>query len=67
MVEIAKRVGWQLTVIIFEGESVSPVCLLQELHSHLTLSRIAIHTPEEAKVGVKAPHVLLSHLCTRGP
>ena len=53
MVEIAKRVGWLLTVIVFEGESVTPMCLLQELHSRLTLSRIAIHTPEEAKVGVK--------------
>ena len=38
MVGIAKRVGQQLTVIVFEGESISPVCLLKELHSHLTLS-----------------------------
>ena len=53
MVEMAKRVGWLLTVIVFEGESVSPECLLQELHSCLTLCHIAIHTPDEAKVGVK--------------
>ena len=53
MVEIAKRVGQLLTLIVFEGESVSHVCLLQELHSCLTLSCIAIHTPETAKVGVK--------------
>ena len=49
----AKRVGWQLTVIVFEGESVSPVCLLKELHSHVALSRITIHKPEEAEVGVR--------------
>ena len=53
MVEIAKRVGRQLTVIVFDGESVSPVCLLGELHSHMALSRIAIHTPGEAEVGVR--------------
>ena len=52
MVEVAKRVRWQLTVIIFDSESISPVCLLRELHSHVALSWIAIHTPEEAKVGV---------------
>ena len=52
MVEIAKRVRWQLTVIIFDGESVSPVCLLKELHSHMALLQITIHTPEEAEVGV---------------
>ena len=63
MVEIAKRVRWQLTVIVFEGESVSPVCLLQELHSHLTLSRIAIHTPQEAKVGVRN-HMYCCPICT---
>ena len=38
MVEIAKRVGWQLTVIVFDGESVSPVYLLRELHSCVALS-----------------------------
>ena len=53
MVEIAKRVGRQLTVIVFDSESVSPICLLEELHSRVTLSRIAIHTPEEADVGVR--------------
>ena len=53
MVEIGKRVRRLLTVIVFEGELVSPVCLLQELHSRLTLSRIVIHTPAEVKVRVK--------------
>ena len=37
MVEIAKRVRWQLTVIVFDGESVSPVCLLGELHFRVAL------------------------------
>ena len=63
MVEIAKRVGRLLTVIVFEGESVTPMCLLQELHSCLTLSRITIHTPEEAKVGVKN-HMYCCPICT---
>ena len=53
MVKLAKGVRWPLTVIVFEGESVTPLCLLQELHSCLTLSHIAIHTLEEAKVGPK--------------
>ena len=52
MVEIAKRVGQQLMVIVFDGESVSPVCLLGELHSHMALSWIVIHTPGEADVGI---------------
>ena len=51
MVEAAKRVRWQLTVMVFEGEMVTPVHVLQELHSCLTLSHITIHTPGEAKVG----------------
>ena len=38
MVEIAKRVRQQLTVIIFDSESVSPMCLLGELHSCMALS-----------------------------
>ena len=38
MVELAKEVGRLLTVIVFEGESVTSSCLLQELHSCFTLS-----------------------------
>ena len=38
LIEIAKRIGWQLTVVVLEGESVSPWCLLGELHSRLALS-----------------------------
>ena len=52
LIEIAKRLGQQLTVVVFEGESVSPLCLLGDLHSHLALSRFTLHTPEEAKMGI---------------
>ena len=62
MVEIAKRVGQLLTVVVFKGESVISMCLLQELLSCLTLSHIVIHTPEEAKVGVKN-HVYCCPIC----
>ena len=63
IVEIAKRIGWQLMVIIFDGKSVSPVCLLRELHSHMALLWIAIHTPQEADVGVWN-RVYCSPICT---
>ena len=53
LIEIAKRIRWQLMVVVFEGESVSPWCLLGELHSHLALSRFTIHTPDEAKIGIR--------------
>ena len=48
MVELAKEVGQSLTIVVFEGESVTPSCLLQEVHSCITIS-----TPEEVKVGPK--------------
>ena len=63
MVEIAKRVGQQLTIVVFDSESVSPMCLLEELHSHVALSQIVIHTPEEADVGVWN-HVYCCPICT---
>ena len=44
MVKLAKGVGRPLTVVVFKGEWVTPLCLLQELHLCLTLSRIMIHT-----------------------
>ena len=62
MVEIAKRVRWQLTVIIFDGESISPMCLLGELHSHMALLRIAIHTAREAEMGVRN-HMYCCPIC----
>ena len=62
MIELAKGVGWPLTVIVFEGESVTPMCLLQDLHLCLTLSRIMIHTPKEAKMGLTS-HVSCCPIC----
>ena len=53
MVKLAKGVRWPVTVIVFEGEMVTPLCLLHELHLCLTLSRIAIHTLKEVKMGPK--------------
>ena len=53
MIKLAKGVRWPLTVVVFEGEMVTPLGLFTELHSHLTLSHIAIHMPEEVKVGPK--------------
>ena len=38
LIEIAKGLGRQLTVVVFEGESVTPTCLLGELHSCMALS-----------------------------
>ena len=52
MIEIARGMGRQFTILIFEGESVSPTCLLGELHSHTSLSRMAIHTDREANMGI---------------
>ena len=40
MIKLAKGVRRPLTVIVFEGETVTPLGLLQELHLHLTLSHI---------------------------
>ena len=62
MLKLAKEVGRLLTIIVLEGEMVTPLCLLQELHLCLALSRIAIHTPEEVKVGPKN-HVSCCPIC----
>ena len=53
LLELAKELGQPLTIVVFEGGMVTPLGLLQELHSHLTLSHIAISMPEEVKVGPK--------------
>ena len=45
--------GINRSTMVFEGGMVAPLGLLQELHSHLTLSHILIHTPEEVKMGQK--------------
>ena len=64
MVEVAKRVGRQLTVIVFDGESISPMCLLRELHSRVALANRAIHTARRGQGGSTEPCVLLPHMCT---
>ena len=38
LIQIAKGLGQQLTVVVLEGESVTPKCLLSELHSCMALS-----------------------------
>ena len=40
-------------MVVFEGESVTPKCLLSELHSCVALSRYALHTSDEAKMGIQ--------------
>ena len=52
LIQIAKGLGWQLMVVVFEGESVTPKCLLSELHSHMALAWYALHTSGEAKMGI---------------
>ena len=63
MIKLAKGVRQPLTVIVFKGEMVTPLGLLQELHLRLTLSHIAIHTLEEVKVGPKN-HMSCCPICT---
>ena len=53
LLELAKELGWPLTIMVFKGGIVTLLGLLQELHSCLTLSCIPIHTPEEVKMGQK--------------
>ena len=37
MVEIARGMGRQFTIVIFNGKSISATCLLRELHSRASL------------------------------
>ena len=53
LLELAKEIGQPLTIMVFEGGTVTPLGLLQELHSRLTLSCIPIHTSEKVKMGQK--------------
>ena len=53
LLELAKELGRPLTIVVFEGGTVTLLGLLQELHLHLTLLRIPIHTLEEVKMGQK--------------
>ena len=63
LIEIAKGLGRQLTVVIFKGESVTPKCLLGELHSCMALSRHALHTSDKAKMGIRN-RVYCCPICT---
>ena len=53
LLEKAKDLGRPFTIVVFEGSNVTPLGLLQELHSWLTLSCIPIFTPDKAKLGQK--------------
>ena len=63
LIEIAKGLGRQLTVVVFEGESVTPKCLLSELHSCMALSWYMLHTSDEAKMGIQN-RVYCCSICT---
>ena len=45
LLDFAKELGRPLTIMVFKGGMVTPLGLLQELHSRLTLSHIPIHMP----------------------
>ena len=62
LLEKARGQGWPYIIVIFEGGNVTPLGLLQELHSWYTLSCIPTFTAEEAKWGQK-PHELCCPLC----
>ena len=53
LLQMAQRLGRQLTVVVLDGESVTPWCLLGKLHSRLALARYALHTSGEAKMGIR--------------
>ena len=53
LLQKVQGLGRQLTVVVLEGESITPWCLLAELHSRMALARFALHTPGEAKMGIR--------------
>ena len=53
LLQKAQGLGRQLTVVVLEGESITPWCLLGELHSCMAPARFALHTPGEAKMGIR--------------
>ena len=63
MVEIARSMGYQFTIVIFYGESISPTCLLGQLHSRASVSRMVIHTDREANMG-RRNYVYCCPICT---
>ena len=62
LLQIAQVLGQQLTVVVLEGESVTPKCLLSELHSRMALAQYALHTSGEAKMGIRH-HVFFCPIC----
>ena len=69
LLQKAQGLGRQLTVVVLEGESITPWCLLGELHSCMALARFALHTSGEAKMGIRHLRVLLSYMrvCHKQP
>ena len=64
LIEIAKGLGWQLTVVVFEGESVSPsMSAKRTALMRMALSRFALHTTDKARIGIKKPHVYCCPIC----
>ena len=63
LLQIVQGLGRQLTVVVLEEESVTPKCLLSELHSCMALSWYALHTSGEAKMGIRH-HVFFCPICT---
>ena len=47
LLELAKELGWPLTIMVFEGGMVTPLGLLQELHLHLTVMHTDPHSGGE--------------------
>ena len=62
MIEIARGMGRQFTIVVFDRESVSPTCLLGQLHSCTSLSHMAIHTDRDANMG-KCNYVYCCPIC----
>ena len=63
LLQKAQGLGRQLTVVVLEGESITPWCLLGELHSRMALTRFALHTSGEAKMGIRH-RVFFCPICT---
>ena len=53
LLQIVQGLGWQLTVVVLDGESVTPWCLLGELHSCMALTWYMLHTSGKAKMGIR--------------
>ena len=62
MIEITRGMGRQFTIVIFDGESVSPMCLLGQLHSCTSFLRMVIHMDREANMG-KRNYVYCCPIC----